>query len=643
MYPLRPVWLWVSECVKRGEANMRRSSRGFLNLIAISGLGMLAMIAIAAPALMLNGQLLEGSDRLVIIGDKMLLPTDVIFDAIGAVSEYDANGRKLTVTRGENLLKMWTGSKMATLDDQPMTVDASPVMVGEVLYVPVRTVIEAFGGNVQFDAANNTTYLTIEAVGTGPTEPEISSTDPLRLQGTVVQLYTGTATSLLMKEKASVASRIIPLAAQCSVSSLTTADQYADAALTDIVPGAEIEVTVEDGQATQIILTSSLSVSSSNSSALQHFRGELVGVTGEYLLLADGRSILIDQNAMIFDENSTVISASNLQPQNRVLIVLNTTLNSAVKIVREATGLATEDHIAPNFVSLAPMENATLQESSPVVRVDYKDDASAINRAAVIVQFDEEDVTSQATIRDTYLQYRPQYISDGPHSVDVSITDRVGNVARKQWSFTVEAPATSQILMVSHNAHQSLSAGEVLEVTAKVARPGHEMKWDIGTWKTRLPMQRVGQSNTYIGTYTVEPGDNVTTKLIVYYRQSDQNWILAESLDDAVIDAATAIALAITEPADGTALDGDVTIRGTGPAGGTVRLQMTFNKKILLDLTHEMPEQVVTISEQGIWETEPVRLKDGLYGMADTYSIRASLIDAEGNVLNVVEITIKSK
>ncbi len=606
--------------------------------------GMLAAAALAAPTVMVNGQALAGGDKLVVIENAMLLPMQTAADAVGAQSDYRPNEQhKIILTRGNDTLSLWLGSTVVTISGRLVTAEVSPTVVGLTIYLPLRVVVEAFGGSLQYDPLSETAYLSIAQLPGqgGSTQPQGQT---VTVQGEILQVYLGATTSLMLREATTNTTRLIPLAAQCQILRGAVGQVPTMVQTGDLRTGDQAQVVLTGGRAVQIIATVA-----GSGQQLQHMRVQIVGVAGKYLLLPGGNSLLVADNASILDQNGQAIALNALRPQDHVLVVFDTGQNLAVSVTREAAGgTATGDNTPPRFVALTPMLNSTTQNSSPLVETRFTDDNSGINRAATTLTFDGQDVTAQCDVGDDYIRYQAQYLADGLHQVDVSITDQAGNSSRNQWAFTVQAPADQQILLISHNAEQGLGAGGVLEVTVKVARPGGKITFNIGTWREGLAMDLVDQTNTYIGSYQVQPGEKATAKIKVNYKPPGGDWVAAYSDAKVVIDGGAMPTLNVTAPKENETVGKEMVVSGTATADYRVRVNVKFNKKRFLDMTHDLAQQIVVAGADGTWQTEPFAMDHDLFGMADTYDIRAELLappveGAEDVVLATVELSVKGK
>lgn len=606
-----------------------------------------AMAQPVTPQVMFNGQQLDGGEKLVVIENTLLLPMQTLFDALEAEATYlPQEQHKITATRGNDVLNMWLGSTMLVINDRPVGADVSPTMVGYTIYVPLKAVVEAFEGSVLYEADTATAYISATVPTSRSGRPSAGQTQVMR--GVILQTYPGTPGSLLARDDATATTRLVTLSPRCQIVRSAEAGQNPQRArLTDLRPGDLVEIALSGDEASRIVATPSTPASTETGQGpqLQHMRVQIVGVAGRHLMLAGGNTILVADSASILDQNSQVIPLTALQPQDRLLVILDTANNFAVRIVREASaGQKQQDTTPPTFSSITPANDSVLSDSSPLIVGRFSDDQSGINIAATTMLLNGEDVTAQAVVTEDRIEYQAAYLPDGPHQLDFTITDKAGNTRRRQWGFTIQSPADRQILAVSHNADKPLVAGEILMVTMKVARPDGQAFWQIGDWKEGIVMQKVGTTNTYIGSYQVAPDDRITAPIAVSYRPPQGTWQKLTAEKEVTIGAGPAGEIEVTSPQPDEVAADKIVISGTATAGHQVLVKIRYNKQRFFDMSHDLPEQTITVGADGKWQTRPVDADQGLYGRADTYDIRAELLGKDTQeVIAVVELTLRSR
>ncbi len=98
----------------------------------------------------------------------------------------------------------------------------------------------------------------------------------------------------------------------------------------------------------------------------------------------------------------------------------------------------TRDTIAPVISDIEPGDGATVPVGvRPRIHVSYQDNRG-VNVKSVLLVLDGRDVTAQALISDTSLNYSSD-LDAGQHVVLVEVRDTSGNKAAKPWQFSVAA------------------------------------------------------------------------------------------------------------------------------------------------------------------------------------------------------------
>ncbi|MFP3903185.1 MAG: copper amine oxidase N-terminal domain-containing protein [Armatimonadota bacterium] len=579
----------------------------------------------AQPTLAVNGQEVTMEAPLAVIGDAIMAPLAPFAEAIEAEHSWNEDERLITIIRGQKKVEMWSGYLITAVDGQTQQSEASPFVVGTTIYIPVRFVVEAFGGHVSYDPAVETVAIDL-ASGTGQMQT---------IQGVIVQVYQGTPTYLLMRDNATNDTMILPLAENAQLTRAPEGAQPVAAQPGELEAGDNITATVVNGQLESVSATYAAGGGADQQPQLQHIRTTLGGATGDYLLLEGNQALRLSQTAEILDNAGNPINATDLQAGDRVLLIVDTTSNTVARVVRETVADAqTGDTTKPRFTGLTPVNNQTVQENDVLIRTRYTDAESGINPAATVIIFDGKDVTAEADVKAERMEYQATDLANGPHGVDVTITDQAGNTNRNQWTFVVASPADKQILSVKHNAEGPLGANQTLEVTAKVARPGGDIKWRIGNFKKDLTMERVGTTNTYRGTYTVRTGESGSGKITVSYRPPNETeWQTLQTEDTIQIKGQVPEALKVTTPKEGVEAPEKLVVDGYAPANHRIRVKIRANKKRFFDMSHDLDPQEVTVGENGRWATEEFGLKEAIYGWSDSYDVTIELLPPEGDTV----------
>ena len=110
--------------------------------------------------------------------------------------------------------------------------------------------------------------------------------------------------------------------------------------------------------------------------------------------------------------------------------------------LRQATSGFTTDVTPPVFSNVTPANGAVLTANLVVISLNYSDVTSGIDPSGVRIVVDGVDVTAQATVSETSLQYlTPAPLIDGAHEVTIRVVDVADNFVDVNVSFQVMTDA----------------------------------------------------------------------------------------------------------------------------------------------------------------------------------------------------------
>ncbi|MBI2576673.1 hypothetical protein HYV84_05650 [Candidatus Woesearchaeota archaeon] len=119
----------------------------------------------------------------------------------------------------------------------------------------------------------------------------------------------------------------------------------------------------------------------------------------------------------------------HLVPKDNAGLLANNVSHFAFKI----------DSTAPSVFNISPGNNTNSQNTTPLIKVEYRDTASGVNVSAVALFLDGEDITVGSTINATLASYTPSNpLNSGSHSGKISLTDTNRNTANYIWTFDLE-------------------------------------------------------------------------------------------------------------------------------------------------------------------------------------------------------------
>lgn len=85
-----------------------------------------------------------------IANDRTMVPVRALSESFNCQVGWNSDLREVTITDSDKVVKLYIDSTKAFVNDTEITLDAAPVIVGDITFVPVRFVTENMGYNVQF-------------------------------------------------------------------------------------------------------------------------------------------------------------------------------------------------------------------------------------------------------------------------------------------------------------------------------------------------------------------------------------------------------------------------------------------------------------------------------------------------------------
>lgn len=302
----------------------------------------------------------------------------------------------------------------------------------------------------------------------------------------------------------------------------------------------------------------------------------------------------------------------------------------------------TIDNTPPVIAGMLPAQGQVVSNSTPVIQITFgPDHGSPLDPRSVRMFVNRVDVSNQVQGDAEAVSYVPEALRPGLVTVEFSVRDLAGNESRLNWAFTIGFTGDTVIGAVWHTGRATLVAGNILTVNARVFNPGGVATFSLGNLRQNLPMQQMGNTNTYRGIYLVCPGDRLLDGLVsVTYREPQGRQGTMDATARANIDTSLPAGLAITAPADLSQVGDLIIVNGEAPPYAPVRVTITYTTKILAQITGQVWQGVVTTDRRGLWSTPEIGSSLGILGRADNYTILAELLDANGRTLSQQQIRL---
>lgn len=136
-----------------------------------------------------NGSQLTLDTPPLVVQGRTLLPLRTVFEALGAEVEWDASRQSIAASKGDISLLLYIGNTTALKNGENVILDVPPRIVNDRTLVPLRFVGEALGANVNWDdVARRVNIVSNTSRPSIPQEPGSPSQPPLLHPGVSKQL-----------------------------------------------------------------------------------------------------------------------------------------------------------------------------------------------------------------------------------------------------------------------------------------------------------------------------------------------------------------------------------------------------------------------------------------------------------------------
>lgn len=115
----------------------------------------------------------------IIVNERTLLPVRAVVEAMGGSVEWNEDLRTVTLTKNEDTIKLTIDSEIALLNSEEKNLDTAPTIINDRTMLPIRFIAESFGFNVEWnEKTQEITILQAEANKPNAPDLEQSSTSP---------------------------------------------------------------------------------------------------------------------------------------------------------------------------------------------------------------------------------------------------------------------------------------------------------------------------------------------------------------------------------------------------------------------------------------------------------------------------------
>lgn len=134
-------------------------------------------LTIGSPVMMVDAEEMEidpGRGTVpVIVSNRTLIPVRAVVEAMGGTVDWEEDTQNVTLSLGQHVITLTINSHTAYLNDEERALDAAPTIINERTMLPIRFIAEGFGCTVGWNNITQTVTITIPSVL--PSETETSS------------------------------------------------------------------------------------------------------------------------------------------------------------------------------------------------------------------------------------------------------------------------------------------------------------------------------------------------------------------------------------------------------------------------------------------------------------------------------------
>lgn len=386
---------------------------------------MLTLVTMAAAqprpiAIVINGYALALNPPPRVEHNVLFVPVRRTIEALGL--SYARTGKRITTQVGSKTVTLTIGSPVAQIDREQVTLEAPPLDIHDVLYVPLRFFTDVLGAQAHFDRKANAVTITAQLIGRSSTG-FVATGNGFERFGTVVAVDVVSDPPTISLEAGGVI-KTIRIAPNASIDIQdVNVNVTSPGELANVRPGDFARVEMQkDGRVERVV------------DEYGSRNGRIVAIAGDEFVLDDGQVIAPGRLTEI-SLNGNAASFDQLRPDDEVTVRYNVETNEVREILASrtvATGPA-----ASGSVQIASVEADVTHPLRPgdVVRVTMH--GTAGGSASFDIGSDVED---QLMVQQTPGVYVGAYtIPSAANFEDVAL---IGHLAIGSVTVQVPAPQT---------------------------------------------------------------------------------------------------------------------------------------------------------------------------------------------------------
>lgn len=270
----------------------------------------------------------------IVQGSRVLVPLRGVFEKMGATVEWHPSTRTVLAAKGSTLVELRIGSRIAKVNDRPVTLDVPAMIVRGRTLVPLRFVSESMGALVQYQSENRTVLIwTSGQAGQPPSPPPA-----------VGQTITGVITQVRLAQQMGDQPRIVVESGSIAYTMTVTTDTAITRVETSSNTGGSVGVAaLRPGDDAQVTLSNNVATRIRATYVNTSGRIDQIARAGRTIILTDGRTIKYVPNVVVSVNGQPAQSGADALRQGQFLdpIRLNPTTREAweINIASGAAGI----------------------------------------------------------------------------------------------------------------------------------------------------------------------------------------------------------------------------------------------------------------------------------------------------------------
>ncbi len=298
-------------------------------------------------ALVLNGTRLSVNPPPVFYKDHLLVPVRRILTALGL--NFEKDGPYVRTYAGAKTIQLLIGSKVAQIDNEPVTLNAAPVEIKNTLYAPLRFFTQALQAQAVFNRQTNSVEIVSTLVGRSGNGIVNNVNGDVQMMGTITDVdLDSDPPTITITHNASVRTLSITSGVSVMVQDVDAGTSSAGD-LSELHTGDYAHVYLaKDGSVKRIV------------DAFGSRTGSIVAIASGQIVLDDGH-VIVPTRATTITLNGSDATVDKLAVDDQLMVRYNIDSSEPLQIL--ATRRATGTSQAQTAVSIARID---VQPDRPV-------------------------------------------------------------------------------------------------------------------------------------------------------------------------------------------------------------------------------------------------------------------------------------